>query len=90
MSNRNIQPDMMFVSARRGPSIVCFSDFQGRFSPKKPGFERSEYIELKRPYLPYTFMEESAWDGWKRLAAEVVFLSKMEVTNPTPSPRRSR
>lgn len=28
-------------------------------------------------------MEESAWDGWKRLAADVVFLFKMEVTNPT-------
>ena len=89
MSNRNIQPDMMFVSARRGPSIVCFSDFQGRFSPKKPGFERSEYIELKRPYLRSTFMEESAWDGWKRLAADVVFLFKMEVKNPISAARLS-
>jgi hypothetical protein len=51
-----------------------------------PGFERSEYIELKLPSLPHTFIEEPTWDGSKRLAAEVVFLSKMEVTNPTPHP----
>jgi phosphopantetheinyl transferase (holo-ACP synthase) len=31
----------------------------------------------------YNVMQKSAWAAWKRLVAEGVFLSKMEVTNRT-------
>jgi hypothetical protein len=87
---KNIQPDILLSSVRRDVSTVCYYHFQGSFSPEMPVFERSEYIELKLPSLPYTFIEEPTWDGSKRLAAEVVFLSKMEVTNPTPHPPMAR
>jgi hypothetical protein len=90
MSNRKIQRDILLFAVRRGLSIVCFYDFQGSFSLKIHVFERSENIDLKGPSVVYNVMQKSASADSKRLAAKVVFLSKMEATNPTPGGRRLR
>jgi hypothetical protein len=90
MPNKSAQLAILRVAVRRGHPIVCFYDFQGSTSPRIPDFERSEYIELKSPSVVYNVIQKSAWTVSKRLAAEVVFLSKIEVTNPTSGGCRSR
>ena len=49
--------------------------FEDRVSPKKCNRLLAEFVELEGPSVVYNFMEESAWAVWKRLAAEVVFVS---------------
>ena len=74
MSYRKIQPVILFFSARRCLSIVCFYDFQDSFSLQIYGFERSEYIDLEGLSVVYSFMQKSAWAVWERLAAKDSFL----------------
>jgi hypothetical protein len=83
MSHRKIQPGIFFCSARRCLSIVCFYDFQDSFSLQTYAFEMSEYMDLEGLSVVYNVMQKSAWAAWKRLVAEGVFLSKMEVTDRT-------
>jgi hypothetical protein len=83
MSHRNIQPGILFFSVRRCLSIMCFYDFQDSFSLQTYRFEMSEYIDLEGLSVFYNVIQKSVWAVWKRLVAEDVFLSKMEVTNRT-------
>jgi hypothetical protein len=59
-----------------------FHDFQDTFSPKKPGFEWPDNMELQGPSVVYNFQQKSAWDVHEWLVARVLFLSKMKVDNP--------
>lgn len=59
--------------------FACFHDFQEVFSPKKPGFERPDNIEVEGPSVVYKFQQKSAWFVQEWLAARVTFLVKMEL-----------
>jgi hypothetical protein len=57
--------------------------FEDRFSPKKCNRLPAEFVELEGPSVVYNFMEESAWAVWKRLAAEVIFVSPNRIDIPS-------
>jgi hypothetical protein len=56
--------------------------FEDRFSPKKRNRLPAEFVELEGPSVVYNSMEESASAVWKRLAAEVVFVSSNGIHIP--------
>ena len=56
--------------------------FEDRVSPKKCNRLPAEFVELEGPFVVYNSMEESAWTVWKRLAAEVIFVSPNEIHIP--------
>jgi hypothetical protein len=56
--------------------------FEDRVSPKIYNRLPAEFVELEGPSVVYNSMEESAWAVWKRLAAEVIFVSPNEIHIP--------
>ena len=63
--------------------IRAISDFGLCFLQLPTICIQADQFALEDLCVVYDFMQNAEWDGWKRLAAEVVFLSKMEVTNLT-------
>jgi hypothetical protein len=49
--------------------------FEDSVSPKICNSLPAEFVELEGTSVVYNSMEESAWAVWKRLAAEVIFVS---------------
>ena len=68
------------VLSRRG--FRRNAGFEDRVSPKICNRLLAEFVELEGPSVVYNSMEESAWAVWKRLAAEVVFVSPNEIHIP--------
>jgi hypothetical protein len=57
--------------------------FEDRVSPKIYNRLPAEFVELEGPSVLYNSMEESAWAVWKRLAAEVIFVSPNGIDIPS-------